>query len=46
MPINQYGISLNSYTYGEYDLATCLEQIAQTPLRAVELPVEQSRPSP
>jgi len=41
---NIFSVSMNSYTWGRFDVAQCLEQIRQTPIRMVELPVEQSRP--
>jgi sugar phosphate isomerase/epimerase len=41
---NSFSVSLNSFTWGKFDLAQCLEQIKQTPIRQVELPVEQVRP--
>ena len=44
MAPNVFAISLNSYTWGRFDLAECLGQIKQTPLRRIELPVEQTRP--
>ena len=43
MPDNTFSISMNSYSCGSFDLAECLEQIAQTPIRCLELPVEQTR---
>jgi len=42
--VNTFAISLNSYSYGRFDVAECLEQARQTPIRRVELPAEQSRP--
>jgi len=44
MSPNVFSVSLNSYTWGRFNVAQCLEQIRQTPIRAVELPVEQTRP--
>ena len=41
---NVFAVSLNSYSYGRFNVAECLEQIAKTPIRRVELPVEQMRP--
>jgi sugar phosphate isomerase/epimerase len=41
---NTFAVSMNSYTWGRFDLAECLEQIRRTPIRNVELPVELSRP--
>jgi L-ribulose-5-phosphate 3-epimerase len=41
---NRFAVSLNCYTWGDYDVAQCLEQIVQTPIRRVELPAEQMRP--
>ena len=45
MAKNVFAINMNCYTWGRFDLAQCLEQIKQTPLRRVELPVEQTRPN-
>ena len=45
MAANSFAINMNCYTWGRFDLAQCLEQIKQTPLRRVELPVEQTRPN-
>ncbi len=42
---NTFSVSLNSYSYGQFDLAQCLEQIRKTPIRMLELPVEQARPN-
>ena len=42
---NTFSVSMNSYSYGQFDLAQCLEQIRKTPIRMLELPVEQSRPN-
>ena len=36
---------MNCYTWGEFNLAECLAQIKNTPLRKLELPVEQIRPN-
>jgi len=36
---------MNCYTWGRFDVAECLEQIKQTPIRMVELPAEQVRPN-
>ena len=44
MPQNTFAVSMNCYTWGRYNVAQCLEQVRQTPLRMLELPVEQSRP--
>lgn len=44
MAQNVFAVSLNSYTWGRFDLAECLAQIKQTPVRRVEVPVEQTRP--
>ena len=44
MPDNTYSMSMNSYSSGRFNLAECLEQIAHTPIRLLELPVEQTRP--
>jgi sugar phosphate isomerase/epimerase len=41
---NSFAVSLNSYTWGKFDVAQCLAQIRQTPIRLLELPVEQTRP--
>ena len=41
---NSFSVSLNCFTWGRFDLAQCLEQIKQTPIRQVEIPVEQVRP--
>ena len=41
---NSFSVSLNSFTWGRFDLAQCLDQIKKTPIRQVELPVEQVRP--
>ena len=41
---NSFSVSLNSFTWGRFDLAQCLEQIKKTPIHQVELPVEQVRP--
>lgn len=41
---NTFAVSMNSYTWGRFDVAECLEQIRRTPIRNVELPVELSRP--
>lgn len=41
---NTFAVSMNCYTWGRFDVAQCLEQIQRTPIRRVELPVEQSRP--
>lgn len=40
----RFAVSLNCYTWGRFDVAQCLEQIARTPVRRVELPAEQARP--
>ena len=45
MADNVFAINLNCYSYGRFDLAECLEQIKQTPLRRLELPAEQTRPN-
>jgi sugar phosphate isomerase/epimerase len=42
---NTFAVSMNSYTWGRFNLAECLAQIAHTPIRRVELPVELSRPN-
>jgi sugar phosphate isomerase/epimerase len=42
---NSFAVSMNSYSWGRFDLAQCLSQIRQTPIRLLELPVEQSRPN-
>jgi sugar phosphate isomerase/epimerase len=42
--MNTFSVSMNCYTWGTFDIAQCLEQIAKTPVRNVELPVEQFRP--
>lgn len=41
---NTFSVSMNCYTWGSFDVAQCLEQIAKTPIRLVELPAEQFRP--
>ncbi len=41
---NAFSVSLNCFTWGRFDLAQCLDQIKQTPIRQVEVPVEQARP--
>lgn len=41
---NTFAVSMNSYTWGRFDVAQCLAQIRRTPIRRVELPVELSRP--
>ncbi len=45
LPGNSYAINMNCYTWGRFDLAECLAQIRQTPIRTVELPAEQVRPN-
>lgn len=42
-PRNSFAVSMNSYTYGKFDVAQCIQQIRQTPIRLLELPVGQSR---
>lgn len=42
---NCFAINMNCYTWGRFDVAECLEQIKQTPIRMVELPAEQARPN-
>ncbi len=42
---NTFAVSMNCYTWGRFNLAECLTQIKQTPLRRVELPTEQVRPN-
>lgn len=44
MSQNTFSVSMNCYTWGRFSVAQCLEQIAKTPIRMVELPVEQIRP--
>jgi len=44
MSRNVFSVSLNSYTWGRFNVAQCLGQIRRTPIRRVELPVEQTRP--
>ena len=41
---NVFSVSMNCYTFGRFDVAQCLDQIRQTPIRNVELPTEQRRP--
>lgn len=41
---NSFSVSLNCFTWGRFDLAQCLGQIKNTPIRQIELPVEQVRP--
>jgi len=41
---NTFSVSMNCYTWGSFDIAQCLEQIAKTPIKLVELPAEQFRP--
>jgi sugar phosphate isomerase/epimerase len=41
---NTFSVSMNCFTWGKFDLAQCLEEIKATPIRMVELPVEQVRP--
>lgn len=42
---NTFSISMNSFSYGRFDLAQCLEQIKSTPIRQLEAPAEQMRPN-
>ncbi len=42
---NSFSVSMNCYTWGKFDIAECLTQIKNTPLRMVELPAEQIRPN-
>jgi len=35
---------MNCYTWGKFNVAECLEQIKQTPIRMLELPAAQYRP--
>lgn len=44
-PRNSFAVSMNSYSFGRFDVAQCLGQIRQTPIRLLELPVEQTRPN-
>lgn len=41
---NTFAVSMNSYSYGKFDVAQCVDQIRQTPIRLLELPVGQDRP--
>ncbi len=43
-PRNTFSVSMNCYTWGRFDVAQCLAQIRETPIRLLELPVEQTRP--
>lgn len=42
---NQFSVSMNSYTWGRFDLDQCMRQIRQTSIRLLEIPAEQSRPN-
>jgi len=44
MQKNSFSVSMNCYTWGKFDVAQCLEQIKETPIRWAELPAEQARP--
>jgi len=44
MSRNCFSASMNCYTWGRFNVAQCLEQLRETPIRLVELPAEQSRP--
>jgi sugar phosphate isomerase/epimerase len=41
---NTFSVSMNCYTWGRFDLAQCIDQIKRTPIRLLEVPVEQTRP--
>ncbi|MFZ2640745.1 MAG: sugar phosphate isomerase/epimerase family protein [Verrucomicrobiia bacterium] len=41
---NSFSVSLNCFTWGRFDLAQCIDQIKKTPIRQLEVPVEQARP--
>ncbi|OGV62279.1 MAG: hypothetical protein A2283_17650 [Lentisphaerae bacterium RIFOXYA12_FULL_48_11] len=43
-PRNSFSVSMNCFGWGQFDLAQCIEQIKKTPIRMLELPVEQVRP--
>ncbi|MDY7010687.1 MAG: sugar phosphate isomerase/epimerase family protein [Planctomycetota bacterium] len=45
MARNVFSMNLNSYGWGSFDVAECLGQIKQTPIRLLELPAEQRRPN-
>ncbi len=45
MAENVFSMNLNSYGWGSFDMAECLGQIKQTPIRLLELPAEQRRPN-
>lgn len=44
MPKNTFSASMNCYTWGQFNVEQCLEQLAKTPIRLAELPAEQCRP--
>lgn len=41
---NTFSVSMNCFSWGHFDLAQCMEQIKQTPIRQLEIPAEQVRP--
>jgi len=45
MAQNSFSVSMNTYTWGRFDVAQCLAQVRETPIRLVELPAEQIRPN-